>query len=104
MPYLRLRKTPTPIQTLRRRPQRTRQKKSRLAIRMKQLFIYILAILVSAISQAQNKLWYTQPAQIWTEALPIGNGNLGAMIYGGVQNDHLQLNESTFCTGRPRSY
>src|ERR1700744_4181082 len=49
-------------------------------------------------------LWYRQPAQKWTEALPIGNGRLGAMIYGGVEEEHLQFNESTLWTGEPRSY
>jgi len=70
---------------------------------MKRLIIYVFASLACTTTQAQ-KLWYTQPAKEWTEALPIGNGNLGAMIYGGVGDDHLQLNESTFWTGRPRSH
>src|SRR5690348_4338992 len=38
---------------------------------------------------ASNKLWYRQPAETWTEALPIGNGRIGAMIYGGVARDRL---------------
>ena len=46
-------------------------------------------------------LWYTEPAEVWTEALPIGNGRLGAMIYGGISRDRLALNESTFYTGGP---
>jgi alpha-L-fucosidase 2 len=73
---------------------------------MKRLIVYFIAALAATTSQAQTdlKLWYTNPARIWTEALPIGNGNLGAMIYGGVQQDQLQLNESTFWTGRPRAY
>jgi len=50
------------------------------------------------------KLWYQQPAQKWTDALPIGNGNLGAMIYGTVEREELQFNESTVWTGKPRSY
>src|ERR1700761_6599290 len=50
------------------------------------------------------RLWYRQPAQLWTEALPIANGDLGAMIFGGVGEEHLQLNVSTWWTGRPRSY
>ena len=49
-------------------------------------------------------LWYRQPAGKWTEALPIGNGRLGAMIFGGVGEEHLQFNESTLWTGRPRAY
>ncbi len=46
-------------------------------------------------------LWYRQPAQKWTEALPIGNGRLGAMIYGGATREHLQLNEATLWAGGP---
>jgi alpha-L-fucosidase 2 len=49
-------------------------------------------------------LWYRQPAVKWTAALPIGNGRIGAMIYGGVAEEHLQFNESTLWTGRPRQY
>ncbi|HEY4287599.1 MAG TPA: glycoside hydrolase N-terminal domain-containing protein [Puia sp.] len=51
-----------------------------------------------------NLLWYRQPAQKWTEALPIGNGRLGAMIYGGAGEEHLQFNESTLWSGRPRAF
>lgn len=50
------------------------------------------------------KLWYTQPATEWTQALPIGNGRLGAMIYGGVDLERLQLNEDTLWSGGPHSY
>ncbi len=50
------------------------------------------------------KLWYSQPAQKWTEALPIGNGRLGAMIFGGVENDRIQFNEETLWTGAPNDY
>ncbi|HVW63343.1 MAG TPA: glycoside hydrolase N-terminal domain-containing protein, partial [Puia sp.] len=55
-------------------------------------------------AQTDMRLWYRQPAEKWTEALPIGNGDLGAMIFGGVGGDHLQFNESTLWTGGPRSY
>ncbi|HMD54985.1 MAG TPA: glycoside hydrolase family 95 protein [Phycisphaerae bacterium] len=47
-------------------------------------------------------LWYNQPAQVWTEALPIGNGRLGAMVFGGVNSEHLQLNEDTVWEGYRR--
>jgi len=49
-------------------------------------------------------LWYTQPATEWTQALPIGNGRLGAMVYGGIEQAHLQLNEDTLWSGGPHSY
>jgi alpha-L-fucosidase 2 len=46
-------------------------------------------------------LWYRRPAQQWVEALPVGNGRLGAMIFGGVVNERLQLNEDTLYGGGP---
>jgi alpha-L-fucosidase 2 len=46
-------------------------------------------------------LWYNQPAAEWTEALPIGNGRLGAMIFGGPNEERVQLNESTLWAGSP---
>ena len=47
------------------------------------------------------KLWYSRPADNWTEALPVGNSRLGAMIYGGTEHEELQLNEETFWAGSP---
>jgi len=47
------------------------------------------------------KLWYRQPAAAWTEALPVGNGRLGAMVFGGTQSELIQLNEDTVWTGGP---
>jgi len=47
-------------------------------------------------------LWYRQPAQEWVEALPIGNGRLGAMVFGGVERERIQLNEDTLWSGYPR--
>src|ERR1043165_7278835 len=46
-------------------------------------------------------LWYDKPASEWTEALPIGNGRLGAMIFGGVATEQIQLNEDTLYAGSP---
>jgi alpha-L-fucosidase 2 len=46
-------------------------------------------------------LWYRQPATNWNEALPLGNGRLGAMVFGGVAKEQLQLNEDTLWAGRP---
>lgn len=48
------------------------------------------------------QLWYSQPAQLWEEALPIGNGRLGGMVFGGIQHDRIQLNEDTLWSGKPR--
>jgi alpha-L-fucosidase 2 len=55
---------------------------------------------------ADNKLclWYRQPAQTWNEALPVGNGRLGAMVYGGMAQEQLALNEDTLWSGRPHDH
>lgn len=49
-------------------------------------------------------LWYRRPAREWLEALPIGNGRLGAMVFGGVATERLQLNEDTVWGGGPHTY
>jgi len=53
-------------------------------------------------SRASSCLWYRQPAQNWEEALPVGNGRLGAMVFGDVGREHLQLNEATIWAGVPK--
>jgi alpha-L-fucosidase 2 len=73
----------------------------------KLLIISLLLLLFSGIVNAQQKplkLWYDKPSEKWTDALPIGNGSLGAMIFGGVESDHIQFNEQTLWTGEPRKY
>jgi alpha-L-fucosidase 2 len=52
-------------------------------------------------SSSRKILWYDQPAANWNEALPIGNGFLGAMVFGGITEEHLQLNENTLYSGEP---
>ena len=42
-----------------------------------------------------NLLWYQQPASVWEESLPLGNGNLNAMVFGGIADKRIQLNESS---------
>lgn len=64
-----------------------------------------LMLLCSVMLTAQDlKLWYKQPAVKWTEALPVGNGRIGAMLFSGVENDHIQFNEETLWSGGPRNY
>lgn len=46
-------------------------------------------------------LWYRQPAKVWTEALPVGNGNQGAMVFGGIDRERIQLNEHSLWSGGP---
>jgi len=70
----------------------------------KVLIIIILQIVFYKLSfsqPAQNdlKLWYSQPASKWLEGLPIGNGSLGGMIFGGVEQEHIQFNEESLVTG-----
>jgi alpha-L-fucosidase 2 len=75
------------------------------SFRMKLQIISLLALLTFASCQTQEKetltLWYDYPATDWNEALPIGNGQLGAMIFGGVEKEQLQLNENTLYSGDP---
>jgi len=76
-----------------------------MMVHKKIFFVIALLIICNAFVNAQDlKLWYKQPAVKWTEALPIGNGRLGAMVFGGIENDHLQFNEETLWTGEPRAY
>jgi alpha-L-fucosidase 2 len=49
-------------------------------------------------------LWYRQPAEKWMEAMPMGNGMIGATVFGGVQKERIALNESSFWSGRPHDY
>ena len=66
------------------------------------LTILLICVFTSIVVNAQqHKLWYSQPAKHWLEALPIGNSHLGAMIYGGTDNELIQLNEETFWSGSP---
>ena len=70
----------------------------------KVLFIVCFFATVSCHSQEQSvlKLWYTQPSgNTWENALPIGNGRLGAMVYGNVDTERIQLNENTLWSGSP---
>lgn len=65
------------------------------------VFIVLFAFFIRPCVSAPMKLWYTTPAANWNEALPIGNGHLGAMIFGAVDEEHLQLNENTLYSGEP---
>ena len=72
------------------------------------LFLF-LALPLSTSAQKTNysyasRMWYTNPAINWNEALPIGNGRMGAMVFGGVKTERLQLNEQTLWSGAPRNW
>ncbi len=69
--------------------------------------IFAILIFSSSLLFCQNtssgmKIWFNKPAGSWNEALPVGNGRLGAMIFGGVENERIQLNEESVWTGEPR--
>ncbi|MFB6343742.1 glycoside hydrolase N-terminal domain-containing protein [Saccharicrinis sp. FJH62] len=70
--------------------------------------IAVLAGIVSACSSGSKpeitELWYNKPASVWEEALPIGNGRLGAMVYGIPEAEHIQFNEETLWDCAPRQY
>lgn len=67
------------------------------------LCVFSLALFVNIKAQedTQLKLWYTSPAKQWVEALPVGNGRLGAMIFGNPCNEVIQLNENSVWAGQP---
>ena len=58
---------------------------------------------VSALTAKQYRLWYNRPAQTWTQALPIGNGVMGGMVFGTPAVEHIQLNEETIWAGQPNN-
>ena len=62
--------------------------------------VFVSMMVLSATAQ-RHKLWYDQPAGTWLRALPIGNSQLGAMVYGGTDVEELWLNEETFWSGSP---
>ncbi|MBN2181112.1 MAG: glycoside hydrolase family 95 protein, partial [Sedimentisphaerales bacterium] len=72
----------------------------------KTLFVIISNVLLisSAAFATDLVLWYQRPATEWTEALAIGNGRLGAMVFGGISEEHLQFNEDTIWNGEPHEY
>ena len=69
---------------------------------MKRLLL-LIPFFVTAITSSAQKMWYSSPASCWLEALPIGNSHLGAMDFGGLEEEELQLNEETFWSGAPHN-
>ena len=85
-------------------------------IQKSSLIFYFLIFLIttgSAISYAGQdrtdkwgdlKLWYLQPAKKWAQALPVGNGRLGAMVFGAAEHEQLKFNDDTLWAGEPHEY
>ena len=73
---------------------------------MRFVFLRSLVLLVVAsaarLSAADPVLWYRNPAQKWGDALPVGNGRLGGMVFGGVAKERIAINEDTIWNGRKR--
>ena len=64
------------------------------------VFSSFVSIVCAQISDNKNHtLWYTQPARLWTDALPIGNGRMGAMVYGDYTSERIQINEESLWSG-----
>src|SRR4051812_44860363 len=63
-----------------------------------------LACLAPFAAASDLKLWYDKPAEKWEQALPVGNGRMGAMVFGGVAEERIQFNEDTLWTGKPHDY
>src|SRR6478735_3687727 len=60
-----------------------------------------VALASRPVAERADRLWYRQPAARWEEALPIGNGRLGCMVFGRTGQERLQLNEDTLWAGSP---
>src|SRR5688572_29338319 len=76
----------------------------RQGVAMRESLLFLLAVFSATFAQAQTTslLWYDKPATDWEkEALPIGNGRIGAMVFGGVQSERLQIAEKSLWTGGP---
>lgn len=77
---------------------------------MGKIFVMLTAILVGTgnicagteSNREVTRMWYKQPAEAWTRALPIGNGRLGAMVFGGIERERIQLNEDSLWSGGPQ--
>jgi len=66
--------------------------------------LLLAALAPTLFAQSPSTLWYRQPATDWVQALPVGNGRLGAMVFGAPGRERIQFNESTVWTGEPHDY
>lgn len=76
------------------------------------IFLFFASVIFAltiapVLAQTQNhpskfKIWFDKPAATWNDALPVGNGRLGGMIFGGVEKERIELNEESVWTGQPR--
>ena len=73
-------------------------------IRLVMIFLAVLTAATAWADPGPMVLWYSRPAGGWSEAVPLGNGRLGAMVFGGTAEELIQLNDDTLWTGRPHDY
>ncbi len=66
--------------------------------------VFLMSSCISDAQENELKLWYDEPGEAWTDALPVGNGRLGAMVYGKTASELIQFNEETMWTGQPHDY
>src|SRR6056297_2942736 len=67
---------------------------------MKKYFATMFCCAASlSVCASDMNLWYEQPARKWAQALPLGNGRMGAMVFGGIEKERLQLNEESLWAG-----
>jgi alpha-L-fucosidase 2 len=71
--------------------------------RIYSILLFIFTVNVGFAQSNDYKLWYDKPAQVWTEALPLGNGRLGAMVFGNPAVEQIQLNEENIWAGQPNN-
>ena len=71
---------------------------------MKRNLLLLLLFVGCVTMKAQDyRLWYDKPAMTWTQALPVGNGVVGGMVFGQPAVEHIQLNEETIWAGQPNN-
>lgn len=70
-------------------------------VKMSLCTIFTLFCIIQTLYSQSMKLWYDRPAELWVESLPLGNGRMGAMVFGGPEHEEFQLNEETVWCGSP---
>ena len=70
---------------------------------MRIAFLFIISYLIFSPARAQHRLWYDKPAKTWTQALPVGNGVIGGMVFGTPAVEIIQVNEETIWAGQPNN-
>ena len=81
------------------------QRRVRFELSIAFILVAVAGLNVAAgASESEFKLTYDRPASKWTEALPLGNGRIGAIVFGGTEDERLQINEDTLWGGGPHNY